>query len=209
MMIMSRLIEVKQYDKSKINYCYYTFDNKVEQIPVFLEDVVKVFKRNQKKIDSTLEETMHKSSNEVLKEITNSLKRLDYDVEEGKKKKIEIRIEEDSSNHKKFNVDALHRTEKIIIEVEAGVAVANNNFLKDIMECEIISSKGKVFVKGTKRDLKNPYLIIAVKNKYHFKSKKNNKFTTNKDYKNIVKWLRDFESSNLKLNIEGILLIGY
>ena len=87
---------------------------------------------------------------------------------------------------KSFNADALSSDGKIVIEVEAGRAVANNQFLKDIFQACMM--------------FKVEYLIIAVRNDYRGSD----------DFLKIYTFLETlYISSRLHLPLNGILLIGY
>ena len=113
---------------------------------------------------------------------------------------------------KEFRVDAINIDDGIVIEIEAGRAVANYQFLKDMMECSMISAQAisngvniLYEVEGKAERGKSPklekslFLVIAVRNKY----------LTSNDYKNVKRWLNTFAISGLDLNLKGILLIGY
>jgi hypothetical protein len=78
--------------------------------------------------------------------------------------------------------------------VEAGRAVKNNQFLKDIFQaCMMFEVE---------------YLVIAVLNEYHFNM--SGRDTISKDYQEIKIFLETLYISNrLKLPLKGILLIGY
>ena len=78
------------------------------------------------------------SSNEVLEIIKPHLQSIGYTVEEGKTKEKKISVPVlfgfDNSIDKSFSADALSADGKIVIEIEAGRAVDNNQFLKDIFQ---------------------------------------------------------------------------
>jgi hypothetical protein len=75
---------------------------------------------------------------------------------------------------------------KIVIEVEAGRATENNQFLKDIFQaCMMFEVE---------------YLVIVVRNEYR----------GHKDFEIIYTFLETlYISSRLHLPLKGILLIGY
>ena len=83
---------------------------------------------------------------------------------------------------------------KIVIEIEAGRAVFNNQFLKDIFQaCMMFEVE---------------YLVIAVLNEYTFMS--NGKQQVAHDYLTVKTFLETLYISNrLQLPLKGILLIGY
>ena len=111
-------------------------------------------------------------------------------------KKYMIGQEESENDEvdKSFAADALSNDRSIVIEVEAGRAVFNNQFLKDIfqacMMCEV------------------EYLVIAVLNEYKFKV--NGQERCSYDYQSVKTFLETLYISNrLQLPLKGILLIGY
>ena len=87
---------------------------------------------------------------------------------------------------KSFNADAVSADGKIVIEVEAGRAVDNNQFLKDIFQaCKMFDVE---------------YLVVAVRNVYRGSD----------DFSKIYTFLETLYISNrLQLPLKGILLIGY
>ena len=75
---------------------------------------------------------------------------------------------------------------KIIVEVEAGRALTNNQFLRNLIETCLIDNV--------------EYLVLAVRNIY----KKQH------DYDKIVEFLsRLYASSKLILPLKGVLVLGY
>jgi hypothetical protein len=130
------------------------------------------------------------SSNEVLKAVAPHLEKLGFICENGKaadqKISVPVLFGFDNRIDKSFNADAISSDGKIVIEIEAGRATENNQFLKDVfqacMMCEV------------------EYLVIAVRNIY----RKHN------DFEIIHTFLETLYISNrLHLPLKGILLIGY
>ena len=79
---------------------------------------------------------------------------------------------------------------KTVIEVEAGRAYANNQFLKDLFQASVMQDVD--------------YLVIAVRNIYKTKS------SSSKDFEKIMKFLDTlYASSVLNLPLNGILIVGY
>lgn len=152
-----------------------------------LVNLVECFIKNLNEIES---ENNKNSSNGVLKIIENDLKNIGYNVEGGKSKdlKIEVPVLFGPNNRvdKYFNADAVSINGKIVLEVEAGRAVLNNQFLKDIFQaCMMYEVE---------------YLAIAVRNKYR----------NSDDYEYVYTFLETLYISNrLQLPLKGILLIGY
>jgi len=74
------------------------------------------------------------NSDEVLEKAAPFLLELGYKVESGKKSADKIRVPVlfglDNNIDKEFNADALSNDGKIVIEIEAGRALDNNQFLK-------------------------------------------------------------------------------
>lgn len=135
-------------------------------------------------------ETLKLSSNEVLEKLRPHLEAIGYDVETGKSKNEKIPVPVlfgyDNEIDKSFNADALSKDGKIVIEVEAGRAVINNQFLKDIFQaCMMFEVE---------------YLVIAVRNVYR----------GGDDFEKIYTFLETlYISSRLHLPLKGILLVGY
>lgn len=70
---------------------------------------------------------------------------------------------------KSFNADAFSQETRVVIEVEAGRAFMNNQFLKDLFQACMMQNVD--------------YLVIAVRNLYLGK---------NKDFEEIVTFLRHY-----------------
>ena len=71
-------------------------------------------------------------------ELAPGLHSLGFTVEAGKKKADKITVPVlfglNGKFEKSFDADAHHRTAKFVVEVEAGRAVVNNQFLKDFFQ---------------------------------------------------------------------------
>lgn len=130
------------------------------------------------------------SSNAVLEKLRPDLQMIGFQVETGKTKDKKIGVPVlfglDNQIDKSFNADAVSADGKIVIEVEAGRAVDNNQFLKDIFQaCMMFDVE---------------YLVIAVRNDYRGKD----------DFSRVCTFLETLYISNrLRLPLKGILLIGY
>jgi hypothetical protein len=152
-----------------------------------IKSVLDVFSVLQEKITS---ERHRLSSNQVLEILCPHLKKIGYKVETGKSKSSKINVPVlfglNNEVDKCFNADAISEDRSIVIEVEAGRAVDNNQFLKDIFQASMM--------------FEVKYLIIAVRNDYR----------KNDDFRKIFTFLETLYISNrLKLPLNGILLIGY
>jgi hypothetical protein len=129
-------------------------------------------------------------SDGVLKKVGPHLQNLNFKVEVSKKKddKIPVPVLFGLNNKvdKYFSADSLSEDGKIVIEIEAGRAVVNYQFLKDIFQA--------CMMYGVE------YLIIAVRNDYQNKD----------DFQKVCVFLETLYISNrLKLPLKGILIIGY
>jgi hypothetical protein len=129
-------------------------------------------------------------SDGVLKKISPYLQALNFQVEISKKKEDKIPVPVlfglNNKIDKYFSADALSADGKIVLEVEAGRAVVNYQFLKDIFQA--------CMMYGVE------YLIIAVRNDYQKKD----------DFQKVCVFLETLYISNrLSLPLKGILIIGY
>lgn len=80
----------------------------------------------------------------------------------------------------------LQLNKKVVIEIEAGRAVSNYQFLKDLFQACVMQDVD--------------YLVIAVRNIYR----------TSKDFDKLITFLDALYVSNrLILPLKGILIIGY
>lgn len=173
-----------------INYQFFPRSRGVTQE---IENIIDCFKLvDESKVDE------HLKSNEMLNLLRPHLEDIGFRVEQGKKgsEKIDVPVlfGENNSIDKSFYADALSEDGRIVVEVEAGRAVFNNQFLKDIFQaCMMFEVE---------------YLVIAVLNEYHFKV--NGSDRVSHDYESIRTFLETLYVSNrLQLPLKGILLIGY
>lgn len=160
-----------------------------------IKAIIDCFKNVESEI---VQSSTHLVSNDVLALVRPHLENLGFAVETGKGKdeKIDVPVlfGENNEVDKSFFADALSKDGKIVIEVEAGQAVRNNQFLKDIFQaCMMFDVE---------------YLVIAVMNEYKFNS--SGRQVIGKDYQEIKTFLETLHVSNrLRLPLKGILLIGY
>lgn len=152
-----------------------------------IENIVSCFKKVENKIKSP---ENNLDSNGVLSILRPELENIGIKVEKGKIKNDKIAVPVlfglNNKIDKSFDADALSTDGKIVIEVEAGRAVANNQFLKDIFQACMMSGV--------------EHLILAVRNEYR----------KGGDFAKIFKFLDVLYVSNrLHLPLKGILLIGY
>jgi len=155
--------------------------------------VVDAFKCAESEVDSDLHS---KNSNEVLAAVAKDLKDAGFAVESGKKKTEKIHVPvlygRNGKVEKSFEADAYHREAGYVLEVEAGRAVVNNQFLKDLFQACMMHEVR--------------YLGIAVRNSYTSGAKQ----LVSKDFERVVAFFDTLYASNrLRLPLDGILLIGY
>lgn len=160
-----------------------------------IKSVINCFKKMESQIE---QEDVHRVSNEVLALVRPYLEEIGFSVETGKGKEDKIGVPvlfgENNSIDKSFFADALSSDGRIVIEVEAGRAVFNNQYLKDIFQASMMYEV--------------EYLVLAVLNEYHYKV--NGAEKVSNDYNYIKTSLETLYVSNrLKLPLKGILLLGY
>ena len=136
-----------------INWQYYP---KSLEAPNLLKEVVKSFE----KIESEITSMSYKwPSIRVLGFARPHLEKIGFKVEEGKKAEQKIKITVlfglDGKPIKSFEVDTYHENSRTVIEVEAGRAVTNYQFLKDFFEACIMHN--------------TDYLILVIRKIYRKK----------------------------------------
>lgn len=117
-----------------------------------------------------------------------------FAVETGKKTTEKIRVPVLYGNNGRvseaFEADAHHVEGKFVVEVEAGRAVVNNQFLKDLFQACMMDDVD--------------YLAVAVRNVYVAAGVKN------PDFERVITFFETMYASNrMKLPLRGILVIGY
>lgn len=152
-----------------------------------VREVILCFEKNHHYIDSS---DKNLSSNEVLEIVASDLESIGFFIEKGKKQdgkiKVPVLFGLNNKIDKCFNADGISKDYKIVLEVEAGRAFRNNQFLKDIFQACMMPTV--------------EYLILAVRNTY----------SGTDDFKDIFIFLETLYISNrLKLPLKGIVLIGY
>jgi len=152
-----------------------------------VEAVIDCFYKNYDDIKSP---ENNLSSDGVLKIISNDLKKLGFNVEESKaqndKIKIPVLFSLNNKIDKFFDADAVSADGKIVLEVEAGRAYVNNQFLKDVFQACMMPSVD--------------YLMLAVRNDYR----------GNDDFSKIFQFFETlYINGRLQLPLKGIVLIGY
>lgn len=155
--------------------------------PDHLIAVLESFQKKSPNFDST---KYSYKSNEVLKLVENELVSLGFLVETGKTSKEKIHVPvlfgKNGKLEKYFEADAYNAQNKTVIEVEAGRAFTNFQFLKDLFEACVM------------HDVE--YCVIAVRKIYR----------TNFDFEKIIQFLDTlYASDKFKLPLTGVLIIGY
>jgi len=152
-----------------------------------IEQIISCFSKAEDRIKSPQNNL---SSDKVLGILKPYLEEFNLKVESGKSKvqKISVPVLFGLNNKidKNFEADAVSHDGKIILEVEAGRAVLNYQFLKDIFEA--------CMMYGVE------YLVLAVRNDY----------LGNDDFQKVHTFLETLYISNrLNLPLKGILVVGY
>jgi len=160
---------------------------KSDEAPAIVHGVVDTFTEASNRIDS---DRFDMPSNGVLAEVCKTLQAAGFEVETGKKHDEKIFVPVlfglNGRPEKTFEADAYHRKEGFVLEVEAGRAVANNQFLKDLFQACMMHGVS--------------YLGIAVRNTYR----------ESKDFERVIRFIDTlYASSRIRLPLRGILIIGY
>jgi len=175
--------------KKNINWSYFP---KTDPLPDCLMGPIKIFEKNFDKIDSTKKNTNSSrlSSDKVLAIVAQDFIQEGFEVETGKKKDEKIRVPvlfgHQGITEQAFEVDGWDKKNKIVLEIEAGRAYTNHQFLKDIFESSVMVNVD--------------YLVLAVRNLYK----------EQKDYEKIRSWLDTlYITKRIHFELKGILLVGY
>jgi hypothetical protein len=168
-----------------INWVYFP---KSSPPPEFGLSIVALFEEKADSIDSTKRVDQH--SDTVVVRLRSGLERLGFRVEKGKSSEDKIVVPvlfgRKGKILKCFNADAHAATAGWVLEVEAGRAVDNNQFLKDIFQACMMHDV--------------LHLAIAVRNTYR----------NSDDFAKVESFLETlYVSGRLQLPLRGILLIGY
>ena len=168
------------------------FFPKTNPLPNELLETLKVFEEVANQIDSTKNDTnaLRLASDKVLHILEPGLTEIGFKVEKSKKAKDKVRIPvlfgDKSSEQLAFEADAYNKDSKIVIEVEAGRAVTNYQFLKDLFQASMM--------------VETDYLVLAVRELYKNRN----------DYEVVSKFLDAiYLTKKVKLDLKGVLLVGY
>lgn len=176
-----------------INWAYFPRN---EKTPDVCSNIVGCFKSVAHEIDSHANndkisnEFKDSASNIVLSRIRPGLLSLGFKVEAGKtsvdKISIPVLFGKNGAPTKLFEADAYHEELRFVVEVEAGRAVTNYQFLKDLFQaCVMVDID---------------YLCIAVRNIYK----------KSQDFEKVYTFLDTlYTSGRMELPLKGILIVGY
>lgn len=163
------------------------FFPKSKIIPQHLKNALNVFEKNENLISSAV---FNFGSNVVLENVRLGLEELNFKIEKSKKSEDKIKIPvlfgPNGKLEKYFDADGYNEENNTVIEVEAGRAVTNYQFLKDLFQACMMYDID--------------FLIIAVRKNYR----------DNLDFQNVITFFDTlYASGRLKLPLKGILIIGY
>jgi hypothetical protein len=161
--------------------------------PKHVQELVRAF---ETVVDSIGTPKNQLSSNAVLKALQPHLETIGFEVESGKGQAQlvarPVLFGLGGRAEKSFLVDAFQPATGTVLEVEAGRAVINYQFLKDLFEACTIQDAC--------------YLAIAVMNEYKPKSAK----IALQDFATVTNFVDTlYASGRLSLPLEGVVVIGY
>lgn len=99
----------------------------------------------------------------------------------------------------KINLDALHRTQGVALQVEAGQALENKNYLRNLFEAVVLSNGEEDVIR---------YMGIALC-RQRTTASKSGKPTLNDDFPTVAKRLYSLYSALAPRNLKGFFLITY
>ena len=151
------------------------------------QEIIKCFIKHENEISS---DSNTLSSNEVLGIIRQDLEKTGMTIETGKTREQKIQVPvlfgRNNSIDQYFEADGISNDGKIVLEVEAGRAVVNYQFLKDIFQASMMHEVET--------------LILAIRNDYRGTD----------DFEKIYSFLETLYISNrIKLPLKEIVIIGY
>lgn len=167
-----------------INWAYFPKTIEPDDIS---KNVVESFKSVESQITS---DKFTYESNGVLRMVASNLINLGFNVEKSKKAGDKIHVPVlfgiNGKTQLSFDADAYSKDIGYVIEVEAGRAVTNYQFLKDFFEACMMYNVD--------------YLCIAVRNIYR----------KSKDFDQVNKFFDAlFSSKRIAIPLKGLLIIGY
>jgi hypothetical protein len=168
-----------------IRWIYYPNSTKPDS---FVISIINEFRKVEDDIDSNKKDIQ--VSDVVLSVIRSGLESLGFRVEKGKKKDEKILVPVlfglNGQVTKQFEADAFNPERKWVIEVEAGRAYTNYQFLKDYFQASVMFGVD--------------YLGIAVRNTYRGRD----------DFQKVKEFFDTlYASQKMSHTLKGVLLIGY
>ncbi|MGZ4315001.1 MAG: hypothetical protein ACXVRS_04115 [Gaiellaceae bacterium] len=166
--------------------------------PAWVMPVAAVFAAHRADIDSAVEHAKRMESNDVLAVIAQDLRKLGFEVEEGKQKVGKLPrpvfFGDEGAYLRTYEIDAFEPTEGIALEVEAGRATMGNAIYRDLIQ-------GSLMVDAR-------CLVLAVPGEYRYKSSaRTAKEPSYAKTYSVVEAI--YGSPRLQLPFEGLLLVGY
>jgi hypothetical protein len=155
--------------------------------PASVRKLINVFQAHDHELGSD-EHTLQ--SNEVLNIVAPALREEGYLVELSKavegKISVPVLYGLNGKIEKSFNADAFHEADGVVLEVEAGRALDNNQILKDLFQACMMQDAR--------------HLVICVRNVYR----------GNRDFDKAQVWFDTlYASQRLRLPLETVTLVGY
>ena len=168
-----------------INWMYFPKNKKPDSIS---EQIVEAFESIATDIDSSTH--AKQESNEVLAKMCFRLEAIGFMVEKSKKKEdlinVPVLFGVNGKVEKSFEADAYLESAQYVVEVEAGRAVVNYQFLKDFFEACTMNEVDK--------------LCIAVRNVYRGAD----------DFAKVCTFFDSlYSSGRLGIPLSGVLIVGY
>ncbi|HMJ76396.1 MAG TPA: hypothetical protein VK507_10515 [Iamia sp.] len=175
------------------SWCYFPSNTAP---PGWVDDFVGEVAAVRSSIDSSLR--LGAKSDDVLKALRPGLTDRGYVVERGKRDidKIlrPVLFGERGVPLVKFEIDAWHPEERIVVEIEAGRGAKSNAVERDLLRTALMVDAR--------------FLVLGVMNEYWSKSR--GKDTVEPSYRNTNALIGAiFASGRLKLPFEGVLVFGY
>ena len=171
-----------------INWQFYP---KSDEIPDHLRQVVRVFETRENLIGSSAHSLR---SDDVLRALSADLFSLGFAVETGKSRadriQVPVRFGRNGRIEQSFAADGWNRQTATVVEIEAGRAVANYQFLKDLFEACMMHDVA--------------YLVVAVRNVYAGGG------IESRDFEKVATFFDTlYASGRLRLPLDGVLVVGY
>jgi hypothetical protein len=163
------------------------FFPKSKVIPAHLQKIVNAFESKENSIAS---DKNNYSSNEVLEILRKDFESIGFQIEKSKRSidkiKVPVLFGQNGKLEKYFDADGYNEENKTVLEIEAGRAVTNYQFLKDLFQACMM--------------FEVDFLVIAVRKDYR----------GNPDFQNVITFFDTlYASGRLQLPLKGILIIGY